>query len=126
MHARAQIGQKVLVALTLLSAAMLVFSTTVGPMSIMWQDSLRVLLGMGSASGGAHLDTIITSIRLPRALLGMLVGAALAASGAAIQGPGSFTHLDVYKRQGQAASKTFRNSPRREGGPCARLGALDG
>ncbi|MDN6297189.1 MAG: iron ABC transporter permease [Halomonas sp.] len=86
MHARAHISRRALAALALVSAATLVLSTTVGPMSIMWQDSLRVLLGLGSAGGGAHLDTIITSIRLPRAILGMLVGAALAASGAAIQG----------------------------------------
>lgn len=86
MHARAQISQKVLAVLAVLSLATLLLSTTVGPMSILWQDSLKVLLGLGSASGGSHMDTIITSIRLPRAVLGMLVGAALAASGAAIQG----------------------------------------
>ncbi len=86
MHARARLGQQVLVALSALLLVAVLLSTTVGPMQILWRDSLNVLLGLGSASGGSHLDSIITSIRLPRALLGMLVGAALAASGAAIQG----------------------------------------
>lgn len=86
MYARGRLGQQVLIILSILLLAVLVLSTSVGPMQILWQDSFNVLLGLGSASGGSHIENIITSIRLPRAVLGMLVGAALGASGAAIQG----------------------------------------
>lgn len=86
MYARGRLGQQALIVLSLLLLVVLVISTSVGPMQILWQDSFNVLLGLGSASGGSHIENIITSIRLPRAVLGMLVGAALGASGAAIQG----------------------------------------
>jgi len=86
MYARGRLGQQMLIILALMLLAVLIVSTSVGPMQILWQDSFKILLRLGSASDGSHVDSIITSIRLPRALLGMLVGAALGASGAAIQG----------------------------------------
>lgn len=77
--------------LGLLVALMLAIltSVSVGPMDISMSDAYRILLsGLGLDAGEVerHLATIINAIRLPRSLLAVLVGAALAVSGAAIQG----------------------------------------
>lgn len=67
----------------------LIASVGVGPMSLSMQESLQVALsriGLMDVSVPAHVITVVESIRIPRTLLGMLVGAALAVSGAAIQG----------------------------------------
>lgn len=65
-------------------------SLGVGPMSISLSQSLQALLhGLGVWSNEtipAHVTSIIEAIRLPRTVLAMLVGAALAVSGAALQG----------------------------------------
>ena len=64
-------------------------STTVGPMDIRPWDaivSLASTLGFINTDIPTHVATIIEQIRLPRAILSILVGAALAVSGAAIQG----------------------------------------
>lgn len=61
---------------------------TVGAAQISLTDALAVLgakLGL-VASPGAQVDTIVWSIRLPRVLMGICVGAALALCGAALQG----------------------------------------
>lgn len=76
-------------ALSLLVATLLIASVGVGPMALSMADSLQVVvarLAGTELSVPAHVVTIVESIRIPRALLGMLVGAALAVSGAAIQG----------------------------------------
>ena len=68
----------------------LVMSIGTGPMAIGMSQSLHALLaGFGVMAGEtipAHIAAIVEAIRLPRALLAMLVGAALAVSGAALQG----------------------------------------
>jgi len=66
-----------------------VASVGVGPMAITLGDSLGVILakiGLGSVQVPGHVQAIIESIRLPRTVLGMLVGASLAICGAAMQG----------------------------------------
>ncbi|MGB3501514.1 MAG: iron ABC transporter permease [Mesorhizobium sp.] len=47
---------------------------------------VRELLGLGSGELGARDRIIVMEIRLPRAILGVLIGAALAVSGAVMQG----------------------------------------
>ena len=81
----------------------------------------EVLTALFSGTHGVEnlsqeVQTIIYQLRLPRAIAGAFVGAALAVSGAAFQGvfrnplvnsgilgvssgAVSYTHLDVYKRQ---------------------------
>ena len=61
--------------------AMLV-ALTVGPADTSLGDVLAALTGRGDA----RLTTVVMDIRLPRVLLGAIVGAALALSGAALQG----------------------------------------
>jgi len=80
-------------ALMLLGGALmfcLVLSVGVGPLAVSWADSVSVLLGnlgltLDQAIPG-HIASIIESIRLPRALLAILVGSTLAVCGAALQG----------------------------------------
>ena len=68
----------------------MVISIGVGPMSIGLSQSLQALLhSFGIRTDETlpdHVASIIESIRLPRTVLAMLVGAALAVSGAALQG----------------------------------------
>jgi iron complex transport system permease protein len=60
-------------------------SLLVGPAGLSPPESLAALLGRGGVNGEAH-RLILREIRLPRALLGLLIGAALGLSGAALQG----------------------------------------
>ena len=60
-------------------------SLMVGPAGLSPPESLAALVGRGGAGGDAH-RLILREIRLPRALLGLLIGAALGLSGAALQG----------------------------------------
>jgi len=68
----------------------MVASIGTGPMDISLSQSLQALLtGFGVLTEEtipAHITSIIETIRLPRTVLAMLVGAALAVSGAALQG----------------------------------------
>ena len=63
-------------------------SVGVGPMAISMGQSFQAVFASfgGSVEVPAHVQLIVESIRLPRTLLGALVGAALAVSGAAMQG----------------------------------------
>ncbi len=73
-------------AMSLLALLVLVVgiaSLGVGSASIGFTDVLDVITG---SSDGSFAHTIVWDIRLPRTLLAMLVGAGIAASGAAIQG----------------------------------------
>lgn len=71
-------------------ALAMVASVGTGPMAISMSQSLQALLaGVGVLAEEtipAHIASIIETIRLPRTVLAMLVGAALAVSGAALQG----------------------------------------
>jgi iron complex transport system permease protein len=76
--------------LAVVLVAALIVSTAHGPARIAYDDVARLILrGMGFEVGLSLPDSqyaIVNQIRLPRVLVGALVGAALAASGATIQG----------------------------------------
>lgn len=71
-----------LAALTVATVLLFVLSLTIGPADIGVLDSLRALFG----DGETLLVLVMQEIRLPRALLGLIVGATLGLSGAALQG----------------------------------------
>jgi len=73
---------RILAALALLTAALFVGSLLTGPAGLGVGESLDALLtGRGEA-----VALVMREIRLPRALLALLIGAGLGASGAALQG----------------------------------------
>ena len=67
-----------------LVAVLFAASLLIGPAHLPVGTSLRALFGAASESRAMVL--VMQEIRLPRALLGLLVGAALGLSGAALQG----------------------------------------
>jgi iron complex transport system permease protein len=71
-----------LAVLGLLVAVLFALSLTVGPAAIAFGDSIKALF---SGKGDA-IALIMREIRLPRALLGLMIGATLGLSGAALQG----------------------------------------
>lgn len=71
-----------LAVLSLLVAMLFVLSLTVGPAAIAFGDSVKALFS-GKADA---IALIMREIRLPRALLGLMIGATLGLSGAALQG----------------------------------------
>ena len=73
---------KVLVALGTLVAVLFFGSLMIGPAGLGLGESLRALV---TGQGGAVV-LVMQEIRLPRALLGLMTGAALGLSGAAMQG----------------------------------------
>ncbi|MFN3293386.1 MAG: FecCD family ABC transporter permease [Gemmobacter sp.] len=73
---------RLLVALAVLVAVLFAASLLVGPAALGLGESLRALVtGQGDA-----VVLVMREIRLPRALLGLMVGAALGLAGAALQG----------------------------------------
>ncbi|PWK73877.1 iron ABC transporter permease [Aminobacter sp. AP02] len=72
----------VLAVLALVAAILFLLSLTVGPAALGFTDGIAALF---SAKAGA-IELIMREIRLPRALLGLMVGATLGLSGAALQG----------------------------------------
>ena len=76
-------GYRLLIAaLALATLVLFLLSLTVGPAAIAFGDSIAALFG-GEAS---EIGLIMREIRLPRALLGLMVGATLGLSGAVLQG----------------------------------------
>mgnify|MGYP001797394622 CR=1 FL=1 len=75
------LGPIYLVLFALLSVAIFL-ALAVGPVSLSFTQIWASLLGEGSAV----TDTILYNIRAPRMLLGVIVGASLAISGASLQG----------------------------------------
>ncbi|MEM1313243.1 MAG: iron ABC transporter permease [Pseudomonadota bacterium] len=69
-------------ALTALAAALFVASLLVGPANLGLSESVRGLF----AGGGEAAALVMQEIRLPRAILGAMIGASLGVSGAALQG----------------------------------------
>jgi len=90
MDNRASRARWTLIALALVLLFSLILSIGTGPLAVSWADSALVLLSRlgvtAEQSIPVHIAAIIEAIRLPRALLAMLVGATLAMCGAAIQG----------------------------------------
>ena len=70
-----------LIALTLLVAALFAASTLIGPAKAGLAESLAAL-----AAGDSLLGMVMREIRLPRAVLGLMIGVSLGLSGAAMQG----------------------------------------
>lgn len=67
----------------------LLASIGIGPMPVSMLDSLSVItakLGLHDSNVSLVVESIVSAIRLPRTILAMLVGAALAVCGAAMQG----------------------------------------
>jgi iron complex transport system permease protein len=89
MHSPAP-GRALILALLLLLLLAFVLALTLGAVSVTLGDSLRALLRLAGlpleGEGLAQAELIIGQIRLPRALLGMAVGAVLAMCGVAMQG----------------------------------------
>jgi iron complex transport system permease protein len=78
-----------LMALALLTAIVALLSIAIGPVTIPPRDILLAIggqLGLPLPEVPAHHEAVITAIRLPRTLLGLVVGAGLAVAGAAMQG----------------------------------------
>ena len=71
-----------------LVALAVVLGVGIGAVRIAPWDTVRILLGHAglATSVDPQQDAILWAIRLPRVLLGILVGGALAVSGAALQG----------------------------------------
>ena len=66
---------------------LVLISLNIGSVSIPVRTTLRILADRltGASTGTDPLETVLFSVRLPRVLLGSLVGAALAAAGTAFQ-----------------------------------------
>lgn len=83
-------GRALIPALLLLLALAFGLALTLGAVSLTLDDSLRALVRLAGlpleGEGLAQAELIIGQIRLPRALLGMAVGAVLALCGVAMQG----------------------------------------
>lgn len=72
----------VLTGLSILAALLLVLSLTVGPAALALSDSIRALF----SDKADAMALIVQEVRLPRALLGLTVGATLGLAGAVLQG----------------------------------------
>ena len=88
---RGLVGGPVVLVITVAVLASLVAAVAFGPARIPLLDVARALLlplrqGAARAAAPSWQETVIWSIRLPRALLGFLVGGSLALAGAALQG----------------------------------------
>ncbi|MBH1964426.1 MAG: iron ABC transporter permease [Comamonadaceae bacterium] len=83
-------GYLLLVLLSGVLLAAMVLSFGIGPLKVAPADVLRIVLerfGLGDAEGLKARDmAVIWNLRIPRALMGALVGAALAMAGAGLQG----------------------------------------
>ncbi|SEP41706.1 iron complex transport system permease protein [Methylobacterium sp. ap11] len=85
MRARRQSGL-ILTALTLLVAAVAVLSVGVGAVPIPPSRIVKLVAHASADPASARDALVILNIRLPRTLLGLMVGAGLAVSGALMQG----------------------------------------
>lgn len=71
-----------LIALGCLTVILFVLSLTVGPAAIVFTDSIAALF----SDRGDAIALIMREVRLPRALLGLMIGMTLGLAGAALQG----------------------------------------
>ena len=74
---------RALIILFLLTSILSIYSLTVGAIPI---DTLQVVSSLFGTQEEFQTRLVVTEIRLPRLLIGLLVGAGLAVSGAALQG----------------------------------------
>lgn len=83
---RRPLARIVLAALLLLLTGMMIWSLGSGASDYDFTSVLAVIFGRGTHAVGLVEHTVIMDVRLPRTLMGALVGAALAISGALMQG----------------------------------------
>ncbi|HTM77752.1 MAG TPA: iron chelate uptake ABC transporter family permease subunit, partial [Devosia sp.] len=85
---RSALGQLTIIGLALLLLTTMILSMTTGASGASALNLIRSWFGLSIADPAALLrdQTVIYNIRLPRMILGMLVGAALAVSGLVMQG----------------------------------------
>ncbi|MGI5876858.1 MAG: FecCD family ABC transporter permease [Dethiobacteria bacterium] len=80
----------IIIVLIFLAIISIIFSTTIGAANISAADTVKVILNHLKGNTGSPADVsesyIILNIRLPRILLGFLVGASLAVAGVSFQG----------------------------------------
>ncbi|TZF85957.1 iron ABC transporter permease (plasmid) [Pedobacter sp. BS3] len=80
----------ILIGLALLLLAVIVVSACVGAVSITFNEFWAILLHQFGVSSTNHFDpqqeAVLLALRIPRVLLGVLIGAGLAISGASLQG----------------------------------------
>jgi len=81
-----RLGRWLLVGLPLLVIGSLLAGIVLGPVAIPFRSAVGSVLGSDSASISTVHRIIVTKLRVPRVLLGLLVGSALAVSGVAMQG----------------------------------------
>ncbi len=81
-----RLGRWILWGLVGLVLVSLFAGVVVGPVTISVRDAFVILFGGGVEGVSPVHRVIVTQIRLPRVLLGLLVGSALAVSGVAMQG----------------------------------------
>lgn len=79
-------GRWLFAGLPLLVAGSLLAGIVIGPVMVPFRSAVGSILGSESESISSVHRIIVTRIRVPRALLGLLVGSALAVSGTAMQG----------------------------------------
>jgi iron complex transport system permease protein len=90
----------VLGSLLALVAAGVGLALVLGPYRMSWTEVIRTLLGRADTGRGLHVarlqSTVIWDIRLPRIVLSLTVGAALAGAGAVFQGAFRNPLVDPY------------------------------
>jgi len=84
--ARRRVGRWIGPALVLLTLASILCAVLLGPARVPLRSAVGALFGVESFLDSPVHRTIVRQLRLPRALLGLLVGASLAVSGVAMQG----------------------------------------
>ncbi|TPP11379.1 FecCD family ABC transporter permease [Rhizobium glycinendophyticum] len=82
---RSSLGHLVIIVLVLLLALSVFFSVVIGPTGVGLPDLMAYLGGEAQALNRQNL-IILEAVRLPRTAMGLLIGAALGASGAMMQG----------------------------------------
>ena len=75
--------------LVFIGIVLAIFATAVGPYTVPFSHVVGIIIeqvGIGETSASKTEEAIVTSIRIPRILLSLVVGAALGVSGAVMQG----------------------------------------
>ncbi|MDF2634302.1 MAG: ABC-type transporter, integral rane subunit [Pelosinus sp.] len=89
---RAKKTWQIMSVMIILLFGMMVFSVSWGTMQVPWKDTLGIivghipLIGLDFPDISAEYQAVVWQIRVPRVLVGVLVGAALSISGAVMQG----------------------------------------
>ncbi len=84
--ARKNMSRRVLCLGLLMLASLLVASLKIGAVSLSWSDLWQLVAAPEGIAANPTHDSIVFQLRLPRALLALIVGAVLALSGLVLQG----------------------------------------